>query len=72
MGCPVIPLADHRQISAKSSDESGLLPCPFCGSRKLRIDEQMFADDDGEHAGVECLDCECINSLALWNLRDGC
>lgn len=28
-----------------------LYPCPFCGSKRLRIDT-MYFDDDGEHDGV--------------------
>ena len=45
-----------------------LYPCPFCGSKRLRIDA-MYFDDDGEHDGVECLDCDGMNRLEAWNRR---
>jgi len=48
---------------------STYLPCPFCGSERLRVGEFMFADDDGEKPGIECLDCDCSNRAEFWNMR---
>lgn len=45
------------------------LPCPFCGSSNVRVSENAFWDDDGEHDGVECLDCDALNRLEYWNMR---
>lgn len=46
-----------------------MLPCPFCGSSNIRECEMMFLDDDGEHPGVECLDCDASNRQEYWNMR---
>lgn len=51
------------------SEIINLEPCPFCGSKNLRESEAMFFDDDGEHAGIECLKCDAINRTKYWNLR---
>lgn len=50
---------------------SDLLPCPFCGSTNLRT-EDMYFDDDGEHPGVECVDCDAIARADRWNQRPVC
>lgn len=46
-----------------------MLPCPFCGSSDIHQSEMMFADDDGEHPGAECLKCDASNRLENWNNR---
>ncbi len=48
--------------------QENLMPCPFCGSSNIRLDT-MYFDDDGEHPGVECLDCDGSNRLTNWNTR---
>ena len=35
----------------------------------MRIVTNMYADDDGEHDGVECIDCDASNRLKHWNNR---
>ncbi|MEW8494279.1 MAG: hypothetical protein AB2604_10775 [Candidatus Thiodiazotropha taylori] len=57
------------QALKEQSAEPALLPCPFCGSNNLRIDELMFSGDDGEHPGVECLNCDASNRVEFWNKR---
>lgn len=49
-------------------EQKPLRPCPFCGSHNLRVD-MIFFDDDGEHEGVECLDCDASNRIENWNTR---
>ena len=46
-----------------------LLSCPFCGGDNVRIVTNMYADDDGEHDGVECINCDASNQLQHWNNR---
>lgn len=48
-----------------------LLPCPFCRSTNLRRAE-MYYDDDGEHEGIECLDCDTSAREDRWNQRPVC
>lgn len=48
-----------------------LLPCPFCRSTNLRRSE-MYFDDDGEHEGIECLDCDTSAREDRWNQRPVC
>lgn len=50
-------------------DNSDLLPCPHCGSTDIRTDPIMFSDDEGEHAGVECMNCDAIARHERWNQR---
>lgn len=52
-----------------SIQKPNLLPCPHCGSTDIRTDPIMFSDDDGEHAGVECMDCDAIARYERWNQR---
>lgn len=52
-----------------SIQKDSLLPCPHCGSTDIRTDPIMFCDDDGEHAGVECLSCDAIARYERWNQR---
>ena len=47
-----------------------LLQCPFCGSKQLRVDT-MYFDDSGERDGVECMTCEAIAPVDIWNQRNG-
>lgn len=66
-----------EQTEIKSSNEAAsphlepvvMLPCPFCGSSNIREDQAMFCDDDGEHSGIECIDCDAINRREHWNKR---
>lgn len=57
------------RADAAGRAELALLPCPFCGSTNLRCCDIMYADDDGEHPGVECLDCDAASRLSKWNCR---
>ena len=54
-----------------ATQKESLLPCPHCGSTDIRVDDIMFSDDDGEHAGVECLTCDAIARYERWNQRTG-
>jgi Lar family restriction alleviation protein len=36
---------------------SSLLPCPFCGSNKVRIVSEYDSDDFGEFIFVSCGEC---------------
>lgn len=57
------------QTELDKNDNSDLLPCPHCGSTEIRTDPIMFSDDDGEHAGVECMNCDAIARSERWNQR---
>ncbi len=50
---------------------SGLEPCPFCGSARLRKTDWLLADDDGEREVdvIECLDCDAAAPAEIWNSR---
>jgi len=52
-----------------NNQNANLLPCPYCGSTDIRTDPIMFSDDDGEHAGVECMNCDAIARHERWNQR---
>jgi hypothetical protein len=52
-------------------DENGLLPCPFCGGTNIRTSDTMYFDDDGEHPGAECIDCDALARADRWNQRAG-
>lgn len=47
---------------------TGFKPCPFCGSDEVRKDI-MYFDDDAEHEGVECMQCDAIARADQWNNR---
>ena len=49
--------------------KNDLLPCPFCGSTHIRTSDAMYFDDDGEHPGTECLDCDALARADKWNQR---
>lgn len=52
------------------SEKHNLLPYPFCGGQNIRID-LMYCDDDGEHEGAECMDCDATARADHWNNRAG-
>ena len=56
-------------MNDQTKETADLLPCPFCGSTKLRREPLLFCDDDGEHEGVECLECDAMNRTEHWNKR---
>jgi Lar family restriction alleviation protein len=52
---------------------SDLLPCPFCGSANVTLEELVYCRD--EFPGVTCDDCEALgpcgddnaDAIAKWN-----
>ena len=55
------------RIEQIPNPDTGLMPCPFCGSTD--IDPEFWKSDDGK-AGPGCMDCGGSNeSFEAWNNR---
>lgn len=57
---------DFAKQTPKTDDLVKLLPCPFCGSEAIIIDELLR----GGHMVIGCKNCECPGGRAIYSADD--